>query len=62
VEPVSAIPAPRHRAEFMIEKLNQCIARRNVPVINLLVYQDGSVSPATLQEFAAIRKAVKSHA
>jgi len=55
----SDIPAPRHSAEYMIEKFKQCIGRRNVPVINLLVYQDGTASPAALGEFAAIRKAIK---
>ncbi len=55
----SEIPAPLHSAEYMIEKFKQCIARRNVPVINLQVYQDGTASPAALAEFAAIRQAIK---
>jgi hypothetical protein len=39
--------------------LKEYIALQNAPVINLLVYQDGTASPAALGEFAAIRKAVK---
>ena len=43
----------------MIGYLQTAIARKLVPVINLEVYQDGSASPATIDEFKVIKAAIK---
>lgn len=56
-EPHSPIPLPRYSTIDMINKFKECIVRRNIPVINLEVYQDGTPSGAALEEFDAIRKA-----
>ncbi len=55
----TAIPAPKLSAPQMIAYIQKANARRNVPVINLEVYQDGSASPQALEEFKAINEAMK---
>ena len=52
------IAPPRRSAQAMISAFRQSIARRNVPVINLEVYQDGTASPASLEQFRQIRAAL----
>jgi len=55
----TAIPAPRLSTAKMIELMQEAAARRVVPVLNLEVYQDGSPSPEAMEEFKAIRQALK---
>jgi hypothetical protein len=52
------VPAPRYSTDKMIEYIRQAMARKNVPVINLEVYQDGSASQKTIDEFKAIKAAI----
>ncbi|MGH9446031.1 MAG: hypothetical protein ACRD3O_09920, partial [Terriglobia bacterium] len=57
-QPHTPIAFPRYSTIDMINKFRECIIRRNVPVINLEVYQDGTPSGAALEEFHAIRRAI----
>jgi len=59
VTPNTPVPAPQYNADQMIGYLQTAIARKLVPTINLEVYQDGSASPATIEEFKAIKAAIK---
>ena len=56
----SAIGPPRYSAEVMIAKILDCISRKNVPSIDLEIYQDGTVSPEALTLFAKIRAAIQT--
>jgi hypothetical protein len=53
------IPPPRYTDAQMIQYIRQAMARKEVPVINLEVFQDGSASPQTIEEFKAIKAAIK---
>ncbi len=44
----------------MIDLLRKSATQRVVPVINLEVYQDGTPSPQAIEEFTAIREAIKA--
>ncbi len=56
------IPAPRYSNSQMIDFIRQAMARKDVPVINLEVYQDGSASQQTIDEFKAIKAAIQKSA
>jgi hypothetical protein len=56
------VPTPRYSSDKMIDYLRQAIARKDVLVINLEVYQDGSASQKTIEEFKAIKAALQSSA
>lgn len=43
----------------MIENIQKGVALEDVPIINIEVYQDGAASPATIEEFEAIKAAIK---
>ena len=62
VTPNTPVPAPQYNADQMIGYLHTAIARKLVPIINLEVYQDGSASPATIEEFKVIKAAIKPSA
>ncbi len=55
-------PAPRYTNAQMIDYIRQAIARKDVPIINLEVYQDGSPSQQTIDEFKAIKAAIQTPA
>ncbi len=55
----AAIPAPNLSTPDMIAYIQKAIARKNVPIINLEVYEDGSPSPQAIEEFKAIKAAIK---
>jgi hypothetical protein len=58
----TAAPAPRYTNTQMIDYLRQAIARKDVPIINLEVYQDGLPSQQTIDEFKAIKAAIQKPA
>lgn len=60
IQPNTEIPAPKLTNEQMIGLLQKAAARKIVPILNLEVYQDGQPSPQAIQEFTAIRKAIKT--
>ena len=53
------IGPPRYSTGVMIAKIKDAIERRNVPLLDIEVYQDGTISPETLQMFLAIRREIK---
>jgi hypothetical protein len=55
-------PAPRYTNAQMIDYIRQAMARKDVPIINLEVYQDGMPSQQTIDEFKAIKAAIQTPA
>jgi hypothetical protein len=53
------IPPPNISTPEMISYIQKAAARKLVPIINLELYQDGTASPATVEEFKAIKAAIK---
>jgi hypothetical protein len=53
------IPPPNSSTPEMIAYFQKAVARRLVPIVNLELYQDGTPSPATVEEFKAIKAAIK---
>ena len=53
------IDPPHDSTVDMIQKIRDSMARRNVPLLDVEVYQDGTISPETLQMFKEIRHAIK---
>jgi hypothetical protein len=53
------IDPPRYSTAVMIEKIKDAISRRNVPLLDVEVYQDGTISPETFRMFQAIRQEIK---
>jgi hypothetical protein len=60
IEKDTPVPPPRYTDAQMIDYIRQAIARKDVPVINLEVYQDGSASQQTIDEFKAIKAAIQT--
>jgi hypothetical protein len=53
------IGPPKYSTPVMIAKIKDSISRRNVPLLGVEIYQDGTISPETFQMFQAIRQAIK---
>src|SRR5712664_488982 len=53
------ISPPRYSPDTMIARIRDAISRRNVPTFDVEVYQDGRISPETLDLFKQIRRAIK---
>jgi hypothetical protein len=53
------IDPPKYSADVMIAKIKDAMSRRNVPLLDIEIYQDGTISPQTLGLFEAIRQAIK---
>jgi hypothetical protein len=53
------IGPPQFTAAEMIAKVQDAVSRRNVPTIDVEIYQDGAISPATLSLLKAVRQAIK---
>jgi hypothetical protein len=49
------VGAPRWKADSMARLLKEFMARKNVPMFNLEIYQEGTVSPATVEMFREAR-------
>jgi hypothetical protein len=52
------IPSPHLSAEKLIDIVQTAIERKNIPVMNVSVYQDGSISPKTFQLLKELNHAV----
>jgi hypothetical protein len=50
------IDPPRLSTDVMVEKIKESMRRRNVPLLDVEVYQDGTISPETFQMFQTIRR------
>ena len=53
------IGRPRYSADVMIAKIRDALSRRNVPTLDIEIYQDGTISLETLDLFKAVRAAIK---
>ena len=53
------IGPPKMSTNVMIAKLKDAISRKNVPTFDVEIYQDGTISPQTLDMFKAIRRELK---
>ena len=53
-----AIPPPVLSSEALIRIVQQSIARKNVPIMNLSVYQDGTASPQSLELLTQLKEAI----
>jgi len=54
------IGPPQYSADVMVEKIEDSMRRRNVPLLDVEVYQDGTISPDTFQMFQAVRQEIYS--
>jgi hypothetical protein len=54
------IGPPKYSTDAMVEKIEDSMRRRNVPLLDVEVYQDGTVSPETFHMFQTIRREVAS--
>jgi hypothetical protein len=51
---------PHHfSTETLIDYTQRCIDRKMVLTINMCIYQDGTVSPASLEQMRSLRKAIR---
>jgi len=55
----SPVPPPRYPTDKVIDYIRQAVSRKDVPIINLEVYQDGSPSQEAIDEFKAIKAAIQ---
>lgn len=53
------IEPTKYSADVMITKIRAAMSRRSVPLLDVEIYQDGTISPQTLTMFEAIRQAIK---
>ena len=53
------IGRPKYSATTLIAKIRDAASRRNVPLLDVEIYQDGSISPETRATFKAVRAAIK---
>ena len=58
-QPDADIPDPRYTLEQMIRHCQIAAARKNVPILNVSITQDGRVSPVTLDLFRNLHRAVQ---
>ena len=52
------IDPPQYSAAVMVEKIEDSMKRRNVPLLDVEVYQDGTISPETFQMFQAVSREI----
>ncbi len=57
--PDKDIAAPLFTTQKLIDYVKACIARKLVITMNLGIYQNGTVSPATLEQMRALRRAIR---
>jgi hypothetical protein len=50
---------PWHSTEEVVNYVKLCVQEKTVPTINISIYQDGTVSSATLDQMRAVRKAIR---
>jgi hypothetical protein len=53
------IGPPRLSADAIVPMLKDALSRKEVPLLDVEVYQDGTISPETFQLFQAIQRAIK---
>lgn len=55
------IAMPVMNAQELVNLINHCAARKNVPFFNLEIYQDATISPASFEVFQQAARALKRH-
>lgn len=60
ITPGTDIVPPFYKKRDFIKMIKKCIERKNVPSINLEVYEDGMASPQLLELMRALRKAIQA--
>ena len=58
-EPDTDIRAPLFMTHTLVDYVKACIARKVVASLNLGIYQDGTISPATLEQMQVLRRAIR---
>ena len=53
------IGPPRLSPDAIVTRLKDALSRKAVPLLDVEVYQDGTISPETFQLLQAIRRAIK---
>jgi hypothetical protein len=56
----ASIDPPQYSADVMVEKIEDSMRRRNVPLLDVEVYQDGTISLETFQMFQAVSREINS--
>lgn len=56
--PNSDMLPPWHSTDEVVNYVKLCVQEKTVPTINISIYQDGGVSPVTLEQMRAVRKAI----
>ena len=54
------IGPPRLSADAIVTMLKDALSRKAAPLLDVEVYQDGTISPETFQLLQAIRRAIKA--
>ena len=54
------IDPPQYSADVMVEKIEDSMRRRNVPLLDVEVYQDGTISPETFRMFQIVHREIES--
>jgi hypothetical protein len=58
IEANTAIPAPLISADDLIKVVREAMLRKNIPVMNVSVYQDGTISPETFLLLQQLNRAI----
>ena len=61
IDPNTPIAPPRYSEEQLVDMVRDGIARRSVLSVNMEAYEDGTVSPASLELMRAVRRAVRGN-
>ena len=59
-QPDTVIGAPHMSTSELVSFVNACVKKNIVVSMNVSIYQDGSISPATLDQLKAVRSAVRT--
>ena len=52
------IGPPQYSTDAMVEKIEDSLKRKNIPLMDIEIYQDGTISPETFQMFQTIRRKI----
>ncbi len=53
------IGSPRLTADEIVPRLKDALSRKMIPLLDVEIYQDGTVSPQTIQLLQSVRRAIK---
>ena len=58
-KPDTDILPPWHTTDQVVAYVQRCVREKTVPSLNISIYQDGTVSEATLDQLRAVRHAIR---